>query len=264
MCADPEDPCQLPFELGPDPPLKPVTLDTWQAGLRMAHDRGQAEVAAFWSEVRDDIFLIADLDNLTQGFFTNLDRTRRVGVEASLALIPLMSVPSLTIRTAVGWTRATFESEAILSAPFLDGDDGAGETGGPNAGDGPTAPQVEPGDQFPMVPSFTASVGLRYDLNESAFELTGGWVGGQFLVGDEGNDATAGKLDGYALLDASVERNFGAVWLYLRVSNLLDADYRTFGVLSENVRGPNGGVERFLTPGHPRRLTAGMRIRLQG
>ena len=264
MCADPEDPCQLPFELGPDPPLKPVTLDTWQAGLRMAHDRGQAEVAAFWSEVRDDIFLIADLDNLTQGFFTNLDRTRRVGVEASLALIPFMSVPSLTIRTAVGWTRATFESEAILSAPFLDGDDGAGETGGPNAGDGPTAPQVEPGDQFPMVPSLTASVGLRYDLNESAFELTGGWVGGQFLVGDEGNDATAGKLDGYALLDASVERNFGAVWLYLRVSNLLDADYRTFGVLSENVRGPNGRVERFLTPGHPRRLTAGMRIRLQG
>ena len=115
-----------------------------------------------------------------------------------------------------------------------------------------------------MVPSLTASVGLRYDLNESAFEVTGGWVGGQFLVGDEGNDATAGKLDGYALLDASVERSFRAVLFYLRVSNVLDADYRSFGILSENLRGPSQGVEPFLTPGHPRQLMAGMRIRLQG
>ena len=264
MCADPEDPCQLPFELGPDPPLKSVTSDTWQAGLRMANNPGRAEVAAFWSEVRNDIFNVTDLVTPTRGFFTNLDKTRRVGVEASLALIPLVSLPSLSVRTAMGWTRATFESEAVLSTPFLDGDDRAGEAGGPNAGDGPTAPQVEPGDRFPMVPSLTASVGLRYDLNEGAFELTGGWVGEQFLVGDEGNAATAGKLNGYALLEASVERSFGAVLFYLRVSNVLDADYRGFGILSENVRGPADGVEPFLTPGHPRQLMAGMRIRLQG
>ena len=261
MCADPEDPCQLPFELGPDPPLKPVTSDTWQAGLRMAKPRGQAEVAAFWSEVRNDIFNVTDLVTPTRGFFTNLDRTRRLGVEVSLALVPFSSVPSLTVRTAMGWTRATFESEAVLSAPFLDGDNGAG---GANAGDGPTAPQVEAGDRFPMVPSLTASVGLRYDLNQGAFELTGGWVGGQFLVGDEGNDATAGKLDGYALLDATAERSFGAVLFYLRVSNVLDASYRSFGILSENLRGPSEGVEPFVTPGHPRQLMVGMRIRLQG
>ncbi len=263
MCADPSDPCQLPFELGPDPPLKPVTSDTWQAGLRMTKPRGQAEVTAFWSEVRDDIFNVTDLVTPTRGYFTNLEQTRRVGVEASLALIPLVSLPSLSVRTVVGWTRATFESEAVLSAPFLDGDDGSGDPQDPNDPDGPTAPQVEPGDRFPMVPSLTVSVGVRYDLNEAVFEMTGGWVGSQFLVGDEGNDAL-GKLDGYALLDASVERSFGDVRLYLRVSNLLDADYRSFGILSENVRGPTGGVERFLTPGHPRRLTAGMRIRLQG
>jgi len=264
MCADPDDPCQLPFELGPDPPLKPVTSDTWQAGLRMANNRGRAEVAAFWSEVRDDIFNVTDLVTPTRGFFTNLDKTRRVGVEASLELIPLVSLPSLSVRTAMGWTRATFESEAVLSAPFLNGDDGAGEAGGSNAGDAPSAPQVEPGDRFPMVPNLTASVGLRYDVNESVFELSGAWVGGQFLVGDEGNAAVAGKLDGYTLLDASVERSFGDVRLYLRVSNLLNTDYRSFGILSENVRGPTGGVERFLTPGHPRQLMVGMRISLQG
>ena len=114
-----------------------------------------------------------------------------------------------------------------------------------------------------MVPILTANLGLRYDLSATVFELTGGWVGGQFLVGDEGNDATLGKLEGYTLLGVSVERSFGATVLYLRVTNLLDTDYRTFGILTENVRGPTGGVERFLTPGHPAMWIAGMKIRLR-
>ena len=261
MCADPDDPCQLPFELGPDPPLKPVVSDTWQAGFRMTAIRSQAEVVAYWSEVRDDIFNVTDLDTPTRGFFTNLDRTRRVGVEASLTLLPFSSVP-LTVRTAMGWTRATFESEATLSAPFLD-DDEAGGPADPMGGADPTPPQVEPGDRFPMVPSLTANLGLRYDLSETVFEINGGWVGGQFLVGDEGNDATLGKLDGYMLLDVSVERRFGAAVFYLRVTNLLDTNYQTFGILSQNLRGPTGGVERFVTPGHPAALTAGMKIHLQ-
>ena len=261
MCADPDDPCQLPFELGPDPPLKPVVSDTWQAGFRMTAIRSQAEVVAYWSEVRDDIFNVTDLDTPTRGFFTNLDRTRRVGVEASLTLLPFSSVP-LTVRTAMGWTRATFESEATLSAPFLD-DDEAGGPADPMGGADPTPPQVEPGDRFPMVPSLTANLGLRYDLSETVFEINGGWVGGQFLVGDEGNDATFGKLDGYVLLDVSVERRFGAAVFYLRVTNLLDTNYQTFGILSQNLRGPTGGVERFVTPGHPAALTAGMKIHLQ-
>ena len=264
MCADPGDPCQLPFQLGPDPPLKPVTSDTWQAGVRMANSRSNGEVTAYWSEVHDDIFNVTDLVTPTRGFFTNLDRTRRVGLEASLTVAPLASLPALAVRTAVGWTRATFESEAVLSAPFLDGDDASGEAGVPDEGDGPPPPQVEPGDRFPMVPSFTASIGLRYDATNTAFELNGAWLSGQFLVGDESNEAQADKLDRYGLLDVSVERSFGKVRIYVRISNLLDTDYRTFGILSENVRGPSVGVERFLTPGLPRHLTAGMRIKMQG
>ena len=259
MCADPDDPCQLPFELGPDPPLKPVISDTWQAGFRMTKIRSQAEVAVYWMEVHDDIFNVTDLDTPTRGFFTNLDQTRRVGVEASLSLVPFSSVP-LTVRTAMGWTRATFESAATLSAPFLDNEPGG--PGDPMAGD-PTPPQVEPGDRFPMVPSLTANLGLRYDLSETLFKINGGWIGGQFLVGDEGNDAMLGKLDGYALLDVSVERSFRAAVFYVRVTNLLDTDSQTFGILSQNLRGPTGGVERFLTPGHPAALTAGMKIHLQ-
>ena len=261
-CADPDDPCQLPFELGPDPPLKAVKSDTWQAGVRMTKIRSQAEVVAYWSEVHDDIFNVTDRETPTRGFFTNLERTRRVGVEASLSLVPFSSVP-LTVRTAMGWTRATFESEALLAAPFLDDDDPVGGGADPMDDDDPAPPEVKPGDRFPMVPGFTANLGLSYVLGETVFEITGAWVGSQFLVGDEGNEATLGKLDGYALLDVSVESSFGAATFYLRATNLFDADYDAYGVISENLRGPTLEVERFLTPGYPVALTAGTRIRLQ-
>ena len=103
----------------------------------MVTNRAQAEFAAFWSEVRDDIFNVTDLDTPTRGFFTNLDRTRRVGVEASLAFLPFSRVSPLTVHAAMGWTRGTFESDAVLSAPFLDDDGGGGAMGpGPDRSPG--------------------------------------------------------------------------------------------------------------------------------
>ncbi len=266
MCADPNDPCQLPFELGPDPPLDAVTSDTWQAGLRMAKARGNAEVAVYWSEVNNDIFNVTDLVTPTRGFFTNLDRTRRVGAEASLTLVPFVNRPSLTVSGSLAWTRATFESSAVLSAPFLgddDDDDDPADPADPADEDELTPPEVEPGDRFPMVPSLTGSLSLRYDTDDHVFELNGSWVGRQFLVGDEANNGTARKLSRYALLNVSAERRLGAAWIYLRVGNLLNSDFLAYGVVSQNLRGPNLDVERFLTPGQPRRVTAGVRVRLQ-
>jgi outer membrane receptor protein involved in Fe transport len=264
MCADPEDPCQLPFELGPDPPLRAVTTDTWQAGVRMAKARANGEVSAYWSEVHDDIFNITDLETPTRGYFTNLERTRRLGVEASLTLVPFSSLPSLTVRTTTGWTRATFESPALLSAPYIDGDDddpGDGDDPG-DPEEGPPPPEVEPGDRFPMVPSLTLGLGVGYRGEKTLVDLNASWVGSQFLVGDEGNEAGAGKVDRYTTLQASVERRLGNVWVYVRVFNLLDTVYDAYGVLSQNLRGPVQQVEPFLTPGSPWNLTAGMRLRI--
>ena len=122
-CADPEDPCQLPFELGPDPPLLPVTSDTWQAGLRVGRQRFRGEAVGYWSEVENDIFNVVDLETPTRGFFTNLERTRRLGLELSVEAVPLRGQRELTVTGSLGWTRATFESSAVLAAPFLDEDD---------------------------------------------------------------------------------------------------------------------------------------------
>ena len=262
-CADPEDPCQLPFELGPDPPLLPVTSDTWQAGLRLVHGRIQAEGVGYWSEVHDDIFNVIDLETPTRGFFTNLERTRRIGAEISVVARPLAGLPGVTLTGALGWTRATFESSATLAAPFLDDDgDAVEEVGG--VGEGPEAPEVEPGDRFPMVPELSIAAGVRYASGRTSVELDWRWVGEQFLIGDEGNESLFDKLDGYPLMDMQVEHRVGRMTAFIRVSNLLDRDYALFGIISRNVRSEPEQVERFLTPGLPRTLSAGLRVRAGG
>ena len=232
-CADPEDPCQLPFELGPDPPLSPVTSDTWQAGLRLGGERLRGEAVGYWSEVKNDIFNVVDLETPTRGFFTNLERTRRLGLELSAEAMPFRGKHELAITGSLGWTRATFESSAVLAAPFLDED----EQGAP--------PEVEPGDRFPMVPEFSVSAGVAYAFFRTSVALQALWVGEQFLIGDEGNEAPFKKLDRYSLVDLRVEHRIGQAMVYLELSNLLDQRYSPFGIISRNVRGAEEEVERI-------------------
>ncbi|HAW89810.1 MAG TPA: hypothetical protein DCX61_04040, partial [Gemmatimonadetes bacterium] len=59
------------------------------------------------------------------------------------------------------------------------------------------------------------------------------------------------------------EKSFRAAVFYLHVTNFLGTNYQAFGIVSRNLRGPTEAVERFLTPGHPAELTAGIRVHLQ-
>lgn len=271
-CADPEDPCQLPFELGPDPPLEPVVSDTWQAGIRFTRVRARAEVIGFWAEVHDDIFNIVDLETPTRGYFTNLERTRRVGTELIVEARPIGGAPGLSLSGTLGLTRATFQSSATLSAPFLSDDDDAE----PEGQGGPVfrqtmpgeeelePPAVEPGDRFPMVPAVSVGARVSYDLRDTGVELGLSRVGSQRLVGDESNDAPFADLDAYTLIDFGLEhRVTDAATAFVAVSNLLDASYARFGIISGNVRDTEARVERFLTPGRPREIRVGMRVRVQ-
>ena len=256
-CADPEDPCQLPFELGPDPPLRPVTSNSWQGGLRLNKEGLSAEAVGYWSEVHDDIFNVVDLETPTRGFFTNLEKTRRLGVELTAAATGLVDVRGLSVSASLGWTRATFQSNAVLAAPFLEDDD-EGEAGGTTEELAP--PEVEPGDRFPMVPELALAATLRYQVGGTVLKLQGHWISDQFLVGDEGNDSGFEKLSSYTGVDIRMEHRVAPFTVYAEIANLLDRNYSAFGIISGNVRGPQEAVERFLTPALPRRLTVGVRV----
>ncbi len=257
-CADPADPCPLPFELGADPPLKPVTTDTWQAGLRYdGPAASHAELVAFRSAVHDELFNVV-LPPSTRGYFKNLDRTRREGLELSAEARPR---PVLKLSGSLALTRATFQSPATLASALLDDDEGA-EAGGDEERDeeaGEGAVRVEPGDRFAMVPGVTAKLGAELSPGRWRFELEGSFVGSQFFQGDEANEARFGTLPAYFVVDGRVERSLGPASLYVQGENLLNRRYGTFGIISPNIRGPDRDPQPFLTPGLPFHLRAGLR-----
>lgn len=257
-CADPEDPCPLPFELGADPPLDPVTTDTWQGGVRLADRmRAQLEVAGYWSEVHDDLFAVV-LPPSTRGYFKNLDRTRRQGLELS-GFASLL--PDLTLSSSVALTRATFQSEASLASAVLEDDDeDATEIAAAQEREEPGGPvEVAPGDHFAMVPNLTAHLEGTYLPGDWSISLEAEYVGSQFFVGDENNLETFGKLGAYLLLNGAVEREIGGATLFARARNLLNSEHHTFGIIAPNVRGPLRDPQPFLSPGLPRRVEAGVR-----
>jgi len=262
-CADPEDPCPLPFELGADPPLDPVTTDTWQLGFRYAPRNVTLELIGYWAEVHNDLFNVIAPPS-TRGYFKNLDRTRRQGVELSVAARP---IPDLSLRGNLALTRATFQSYATLASALTgDDDDDDMDTddlvsfqespGDDDDDDGGV--HVRPGDRFSMVPTVTFSLGATYTRNDWSFSLGGQYVGSQYYVGDEDNSGAFGKLRRRFELDGSVVRTVGGLRFFARGENLLNSTFDTFGLISPNVRGPDDGPQPFLTPGFPLRVIAGI------
>lgn len=267
-CADPEDPCPLPFELGADPPLDPVTTDTWQLGLRLAPGVARVEVIGYWTEVHDDLFNVIAPPS-TRGYFKNIDRTRRQGVELNAEIRPAFG---LALRGNLALTRATFQSTATLASALVDDDDDdiapddqiAGtprvrqqlDEDGDDDGDGGV--HVEPGDSFSMTPAVTFALGATYVRDTWALSLDGSYVSSQYYVGDENNSTRFGKLGDRFVLSGGVTRTVGGVRLFARGENLLDSTFDTFGLISPNVRGPDDAPQPFVTPGLPLRVIAGI------
>lgn len=261
-CADPEDPCPLPFELGADPPLKPVTTDTWQAGVRWLGPRETTvELVGYRAEVYDDLFAVVAVPS-TRGYFKNLDRTRRQGVElsATAGLHPLLQV-----RGSLALTRATFQSEATLASALLgdgdEGEDAAGASGPDGDEEGDGGVRVSPGDRFAMVPGVTAEAAVAYSPGRWRLELEGAYVGRQHFIGDEDNREEFGTLSPYVLLNGQAERDVGRLTIFAGGQNLLGTEHETFGIIAPNVRGPDHDAQPFLTPGLPFRAHVGLRYR---
>jgi outer membrane receptor protein involved in Fe transport len=235
-CADETEPCPLPFALGDDPPIKPVRATTYEIGGRLTIGSTLLSGSAYRTEVRDDIMLFASEatpnGSTIDGFFGNLDKTRREGVELS-AQVFLNGGHTLYANYA--YTRATFQSTAEIFSVRED-------FGGDN--------QVEPGEEMPLVPRHQVKFGGSFLLPSGFF--TGAdarYIGSQWLRGDEANEEP--KLDGYFVADARLGWR-GHGWEVTAVANnVFQNKYATFGGFNVN-QGGGGALERFLTPGFRR------------
>ncbi len=263
-CADPESPCPLPFALGDDPPLDPVKASTVEAGFRYAGGNLVLDGSVYHMNVRNDIFLTPFGENEPEGgtidgFFINLDETRRVGVELGAAY---RFPAGHSVYLNYAFTRATFQSPAeIFSIRSLEAEEGEEE---PVINPFPTGNEVVAGNGLPLVPDHlikggaTARIGSHFYLGADAR-----YTGKQWLRGDEAN--VTDELDDYIVTDARVGVEFDRWEVSGVVTNLFQNRYAIFGTFNVNQGNPAGPtVERFLSPGSERMFRLIVRTSLGG
>ncbi|MEP7086990.1 MAG: TonB-dependent receptor, partial [Gemmatimonadota bacterium] len=234
-CADPTASCPLPFALGDDPPLKPVRATTYEVGGKWLRGSVLFDASVYRTDVRDEIFFLESPGSLVSGYFTNLDQTRRQGVE--------LSVTSSFLEDRVSWyanyayTKATFESTAQIFSTRSNGDFEDSPLFGPNA--------VTPGDVMPLVPAHQVKGGFSARLPKGfRVGLDARWIGSQYLRGDEGNEQN--QLDPYFTIGARAGYTYHNWDFSGVVTNVFDNHDPVFGTFNANAG--TGQLERFLTP----------------
>jgi iron complex outermembrane receptor protein len=241
-CADPTASCPLPFALGDDPPLDPVRATTYEVGGKLLHGNVLLDGSLFRTDVRDEIFFIEAPGSLVSGFFTNLDRTRREGVELSVTSSLLNDQLSWYVNYA--YTRATFQSDAQIFSTRSSTDFEGSPLFGPN--------NVTSGDRMPLVPSNQVKGGFSARLPHGfRAGLDARWIGSQYLRGDEGNEEQ--QLDPYFVLGARAGYSYRAWDFSAVVTNVLNNHDPIFGTFNANAQ--TGELERFLTPLNARTIS---------
>ena len=255
-CADPTEPCRVPNAFVSDPSLEQAVARSVEGGVRSQGTASLAgditwSVTGYRTVIRDDILFVASPDLIGTGFFKNAGDTERVGLELELA----GRMRRAGWYASYGLVEATFESPLTLPS--------SEEVNDAASDDGEI--EVQPGDRLPGIPRHSFKGGVNYDLSavwDIAIETV--VTSSQVFRGDEGNNQA--ELDGYGLVNLrSVYRITDMFDFFVRVDNLFDADYATFGVLAEVEialeEAPNADDPRFISPGAPRSAFAGFRVR---
>jgi iron complex outermembrane recepter protein len=244
-CADASAPCRLPNAFVADPPLKQVVARTLETGFRGRFGPGRWH-AGWFRTVDDDDILFVSAGRLTnEGFFANVGKTRRQGIELNLTGGEGARLGWFTNYSVID---ATFRKSFTVSSPSS-----------PAAIGGEIPVRV--GDRLPLVPDrllkggVSATVGADWTLRAELLASSGA-----YLRGDEGN--LSSKIAGYAVVSFRAERRLGTkAHIFVSIDNLLDERYDTFGVFGDaaSVLGPSYGNPRFLGPGAPRAAWIGIR-----
>lgn len=257
-CADSAAPCKLPNVFLSDPPLRKVVSKTIEVGARGLLDEATRWSAALYrTDLADDIqFISAGIGAINAGFFQNVGKTRRQGVE--LAAETRLGDASVDVRYS--HIDATFRSPFTAASPNNSSADGSG------------AIAVAAGDRIPGIPADTLKVRADWDL-DARWSIGAGavYASGQYARGDENNRDRHGRLPGYTVVN--IDARFQAradLQFFATVANLFDRRYENFGLLGANAfTGPNRtfgpavGIdpvaEQFRALGSPRGMWVGVR-----
>ena len=244
-CADPEDPCRLPNAFVADPPLDDVVTTSLEAGLRGRWRRGSWS-ASYFDATSDDEILFVSSGRLTNaGHFTNVDSTRRRGIDVSLH----GRAGRHSWFAGYTWVDATLGTDLVLPS-----------TNHPDAIDGEIA--VRDGDTLPGVPRHLGKAGLSLVFGPWGVVASTSAQSSRYLRGDEAN--LLEPVVGF--VTAEMETSWTPrpwITVALGIENVFDTEYETFGVLGDpqEVLGDDFTDPRFLSPGAPRSVRLSVDLR---
>lgn len=252
-CADPANPCIIATFLVSDPALKQVVSRTVEAGFRGTREMNigtlEWKLGGFRATNSDDILAIADPVLQGFGYFQNVGSTRRQGIEAEAKL----KSSAFEVHASYTFIDARFLDAVQVgsNSPFADANGNI---------------QIVPGDQIPAIPRHRVKAGFDYSITD-AFKVGGDalYVGSQYLVGDESNQAP--KLPSYTVFNVHASYQINkTLQLYGKIDNLFDNRYATYGTFFDTAAVPNfanGGAAftdaRAYSPARPRAFYAGLK-----
>ena len=269
-CANPEVPCKLPNAMAGDPPLEKVVAKTFEAGMRgNITPNVKWSTALYRTENHNDIQFIATNATNGMGYFDNVGKTRRQGLDANLA----GRTGKFSWNAGYSYLKATYQTDGI---EFIsEGNSEANEDG---------VITVNKGDRLANLPSHAFKLRMQY-------AMTPNWTVGSnvnafssvYMRGNENNAhdangenaegeqiAASGKVKGYAVVNMDTRYKFNnSGWqVFAKANNVFNKKYATGGMLGENWFEVDGGVasfsgsgegDRMLMLGAPRAAWIGMR-----
>lgn len=253
--ADGEDPdeiefeCRLPNAFLADPPLEQVVATGFEAGARGLLGDLNYSLGLFHTTNRDDILF--QTTGRQTGLFANVDKTRRAGLESSLA----GQWGVLDWRLAYSYIDASFADDFQVLSPNHIAANEEGEI------------TVQSGDRIPGIPRSQLKLLGRYELLPDLFLSANVLANSdQTLRGDESNQLD--PVEGYVVVNLRASYRVGeSMEVYARIDNLFDEEYETFGLLGESpgeLEVPvieDLSVPVFLGAAPPRAGFVGLRVR---
>ena len=262
-CADPAQPCRLPAGLQADPYLKQVVSHSYEVGARWRPSKDTEVSGSLYRVDNHDDILFLRAPNTQQGYFANFDRTRNQGFDLSAR----QRLGNVTLRLGYSYLDATYQATGQLAV-------------------GERTIDVKPGMRLAGLPRHTIKLGVDW---QALPELTLGadlvGVSSSVTSGNEDGlraDPQPGKAPksvnwstpGYATVNLRASYRVSKGFeVYVRVANLFDRRYETYGQIANDVF-PNGNLLRpqntpgdnasalFVAPGAPRSVWAGVIYRM--
>lgn len=262
-CANPDEPCKLPNAMAGDPPLKKVVSKTYEVGARGNVSQGiKWSAAAYRTINHDDIQFIATNATNGMGYFDNVGRTKRVGLDAGL----FGAIGKFSWMAGYSYVRATYESPLEL----------INEVNSTSDGD---VIRVKKGDRLANIPEHHLKLRMQYDVTPNWNIGTNiAMFSDVYVRGNENNKHRSndgdgdhyqgsGKLGGYTVVNLDTRYKFdNSGWqVFAKAVNIFDKEYSSGGMLGESFLDAGGNFtgeeasSMFIMPGAPRAGWLGVR-----